>query len=312
MKRSSKLWFSPLLLLFLIFSPSRIFAAPSLRLDPDTLTTTVNDFFEVNIVLNTDSESVFGAGAKLIFNPSFLKAETIEPTTLFADYPSAIIDNDTGLLIVSGIAASPSDSYSGTDILAKLKFQAIKPGVTKISFLFTPGDTRDSNIAVMTGNGDILGEVGDLTLTINEKDNTSDDDSDDTDDTSDDDSDDTDRISDDISDNSDTNSPSWLGSISDSIASYTDSLFQDNSIDPYEPIPQQSPRTLADLSQPVPSEETLTKPSFFTSLPFYLLSTVSLVLIIGLSFYFFITRRRAAAPPPPPPPPPPPSSPSTP
>lgn len=164
---SNKSLVAPVLLFsaFFFAAPSHA-AVPSLLFSPTNLSIGTDSQFTLSIILDTAGQGVSGAGAKIIFDPTYLTAISITTGDLFTDYPAAIINNDHGLAIISGIASSPTDRYTGSGTFAAITFRPFHPGQTKVSFNFTPNSTTDSNIAVMTGNGDILEQVNDLTVNI--------------------------------------------------------------------------------------------------------------------------------------------------
>jgi hypothetical protein len=137
---------------------------PSLMFTPSTLNTQGDSEIIVSIMLNTGGQGVSGAGARIVFDPYFLSAIRVQPGEIFADYPAAIIDNQNGKITVSGIASSPTDQYNGEGTFADIVFRPYHAGTSKVNFEFTPGSTTDSNIAVMTGNGDILAKVNEFSL----------------------------------------------------------------------------------------------------------------------------------------------------
>lgn len=158
--------FITLFLVFLALSVTRVFADdPSLTFSPSSVTPTLNQEFTIKIVLNSAGQNVSGAGAKLTYDQNYLRAVSIIPGTIFADYPSEIIDNRNGHVTISGIVASPKVFFNGESTFAEITFLPTKVGSTSVTFLYSPGSTTDSNIAVMTGTGDILRSINHLSVT---------------------------------------------------------------------------------------------------------------------------------------------------
>ena len=163
MTSSSKLHWLWVVVLGFCFSTSPVYAAvPSLTFSPSMINTSGDSEIVATIVLNTGGVGVSGAGAKLIFDPYYLTAARIEPSSMFTDYPAEIIDNEHGTITISGITSSPTDTYQGVGNFADVVFRPFHAGTSKVTFVFSPGSTTDSNIAVMTGNGDILSQVNEL------------------------------------------------------------------------------------------------------------------------------------------------------
>lgn len=138
----------------------------SLLFSPNRVELQDNAEVVISVMLNTAGVRVNGAGAQITFDPNYLTAVRVHPSDIFADYPAAIIDNGTGKITISGISASADDLFIGEAKFADLVFRPHRQGTSKVQFVFMPGSTTDSNIAVMTGNGDILAKVNELTITM--------------------------------------------------------------------------------------------------------------------------------------------------
>jgi len=156
--------------LFFVFPKNTHAQSASLLFSPDNIETNVGADFEVNILLDTAGAEVGGAGAKLIFDPGSLQIVQIKRGSTFNDYPSLIKDNVQGKATISGVVSVPSQLYSGSGIFASVVFRSKAVGSTKVNFDYTQGSTKDSNVAVTYGNGDILSKVNTLNVNIGESD----------------------------------------------------------------------------------------------------------------------------------------------
>lgn len=156
------------LLGFFYFAPIAEAGQPSLKFSPSTATIKQYEEFSVDILLDTAGYDVGGAGAKINFDHDRLSINEIIPGQIFADYPALIIDNNNGRLTISGVSASYADLFNGQKVLATIRLTANKSGEAVADFIFQPGSTIDSNVAVTFGNGDILAEVNNLKLDIQE------------------------------------------------------------------------------------------------------------------------------------------------
>jgi len=164
---SNKLhFFWAIALSILLFASPVKAVEPSLTFSPSVLNVQGDSEIIASVILNTGGQGVSGAGVRINFDPYYLSAIRIHPSDIFADYPASIIDNEHGKITISGIASSPTDLYNGEGTFADIVFRPYHSGTSKVNFIFTPGDTTDSNIAVMTGNGDILSSVNELTVNI--------------------------------------------------------------------------------------------------------------------------------------------------
>lgn len=154
-------------LLISIFGVRGVFAAePSLLFSPEKVSARVGEKFDVVINVDTAGQKVGGVGAKVVFSNTNLKVVSIRTGTIFDSFPTAAFDNNQGKIIISGIKLSMTSLFSGTGVLATVTFQTIAPGQSNIQFLFTPGSTNDSNIAVTYGNGDILAKVNRVAVVV--------------------------------------------------------------------------------------------------------------------------------------------------
>lgn len=155
---------------FLLFSSTKVQAqqadGASLTFSPDTISTQIGTEFTTELILDTAGEKVGGVGAKIVYDPTLVHIEKIETIPVFPDFPSQTFDNAIGKATISGIVQNPDQLYSGKAVFAKITWKAQKAGTGKISFDFVPNSTKDSNIAVLYGNGDILQKVNQVNLTV--------------------------------------------------------------------------------------------------------------------------------------------------
>lgn len=139
-------------------------STPTLSFNPSTVQTTVGEEFTTELVINTAGNAVGGVGAKIQYNTAAIEVVSIETKPVFPDYPTTIFDNTTGLLTVSGIVQSPGESFTGNQAFANITWRLKSAQNNIIRYEYEAGSTRDSNIAVTYGNGDILAQVGELSV----------------------------------------------------------------------------------------------------------------------------------------------------
>lgn len=163
-KRLKYSFFVAMFLLLVHASQSTVFAQ-SLDFVPKTESVNTGENFTVSIAVDSKGKKAAGVGAELIYDPGYLAIVSVSPGKLFTDYPEASFDNKTGRADISGIVLSEDQQITGYGIFADVTFVAKKAGTSKVNFDFTPGATNDSNIAVTYEPGDILAEVGTLTVT---------------------------------------------------------------------------------------------------------------------------------------------------
>ena len=137
---------------------------PSLLFAPSEIRTSINKTFSVAVLVDTKGQAAGGVGAQITFDPTVLQGVEITPGSIFPDYPTTTIDNSTGKISISGITSSYDETFTGASTFATISFKLIKSSNSKVNFVYTPGATNESNIAVSTGNGDILSEVHTLSV----------------------------------------------------------------------------------------------------------------------------------------------------
>lgn len=141
-------------------------ASPSILFTPEQVTQAVGTEFSTELSINTQGNQVGGVGAKVRFDPMLLEVTRVETLPLFPDYPASSFDNVKGTVTISGIVRSKEELYTGTASFAKVYWKAKKAGLTTIQLLYEPNSTKDSNIAVLYGNGDILEKVNSVSVEI--------------------------------------------------------------------------------------------------------------------------------------------------
>jgi len=157
----------------ILSAPSIVFGA-TLSVSPATQTVTVNDFFNVNIGIDTQNAFIDGVDVfYLNYNPALLQVQDastsiagiqisqgiLMPTTL-----ANSVDSTLGKITFSQVTASDS-RYQGSGTLAVVRFKALTAGTANVTFNYTQGSTVDSNVA--SGGVDVLSSVINGTFTIN-------------------------------------------------------------------------------------------------------------------------------------------------
>lgn len=153
------------ILISLLVSKPTMAAEANFTFYPETIDAVIGTNFKVSILLDTSGYAVGGAGAIIKYDPTTLKIIDIHNGDIFADYPISSFNEEAGIIKVSGIASSTENLYIGKGIFTTITLQSKQVGITNLNFDFTPGSTRDSNIAVTFGSGDVLQKVDTLTIT---------------------------------------------------------------------------------------------------------------------------------------------------
>jgi hypothetical protein len=127
----------------------------SLDLSPASSAITVNNTFNVNILLDTAGNLADGVDIySLHFNPAVLQvvdANTsvagvqISPGTLMPNTVINTVNNLTGVIQFSQ-ATSGGTSFNGAGTLASINFRGVGAGTSDVTFDFILGNTADTNV----------------------------------------------------------------------------------------------------------------------------------------------------------------------
>ena len=129
----------------------------SFLLSPAQATMTVGELWGVEILLSTNEAKVDGADAILRYDPRMLRVLELQKGDLFEEYVAESVDGVKGEIRLSGLTFDPRPK---TGILGTILFEPLSQGTTVVFFEFTPGATKDSNVALGGAGGvDILKEV---------------------------------------------------------------------------------------------------------------------------------------------------------
>lgn len=169
MKNNVKYLFLSFVILFLIgflfvATPS-VFAA-TLSLSPSSVGYAAGDFFDVNVVLDTQNTSIDGVDVRYLnYNPSLLEVQDSNSSVTGVQITAGSlmpmsninnVDSAVGKIQFSQSSIGGS-SYNGTGNLATIRFKALSVGTASVNFDYTSGNTTDTNIA---SNGvDVLSAV---------------------------------------------------------------------------------------------------------------------------------------------------------
>ena len=151
------LYFPSIFSLLLFVSATNIDAA-SLQVSPATGNFTLNQEFDVNIILDTENEQITGTDVTLKYDPLKLEVVSLTPGTIFGNYP--IKSASSGVITFTGIITTGSQTgYSGIGTFGTVKLKVIQTGTTTLDFDFTKGAVADSNVVSTTSGQDLLSSV---------------------------------------------------------------------------------------------------------------------------------------------------------
>ncbi len=143
---------------FLLISSSQALAA-SLSLSPASKSVENGDSFAVNVVLDTDADSVDAVDIILNFDSDKLEYSSASYSTLFTN---TITPSVSGEQIILRATSPTAVTQGGT--FATITFQATGTGTAPVNFDFTSGDTTDSNVAYQ--GEDLLASTSNGSYTI--------------------------------------------------------------------------------------------------------------------------------------------------
>lgn len=144
--------------LFLCFFAAKAdaLAGASFSLSPSTGVCIPGGSFDLNIILTSDEE-VDGATAIINYDPSILEAVSLTNGNIFPYELVNSIDSSAGRLrFDAGVNFANPDNHTGSGTFGVIKFKVLQIGGASLSFDFTAGDTKDSNVADAETHNDVL------------------------------------------------------------------------------------------------------------------------------------------------------------
>lgn len=160
--------------LFIFIIPlARPSYAATLRLEPSTVTTTVDKTFEVKISVNSGGEEINAVDAFVVYDADMLEAQSVSDGSFF---PTVLHDiKKAGRAYIAGMVDNPGTFKVGAGTVASILFKAKKNGSSTVVFECTQGATTDSNVVkndlnatdiiVCASNGSLSVTVGSTTTT---------------------------------------------------------------------------------------------------------------------------------------------------
>ena len=125
------------------------------------------DNFEAVINLDSLAGEVEAVDVIIVFDPSKLQVEAVEPGLLFSDYPQNQFDNQAGKVILSGVSQFTTEEPAiEKGVVGTVVFKALERGESQIEIEFISGETTDSNVIVKNEVDDVLSEVENLQVRI--------------------------------------------------------------------------------------------------------------------------------------------------
>lgn len=172
MWKKNKQWLISTLLLFLFFFGAKGVYAGTLKFGTTTVNTTVNNTFQVQVIVDAASDQINSIDAYITYDSSILQAQSVAAGTFF---PSIAQNLTTGKVYVAGYVDDPATSKSGTGTVATITFNALQNGSTTLAYFcdtsvnesskIVKNDINATNVIVCGSNGSSTVTVGAATTT---------------------------------------------------------------------------------------------------------------------------------------------------
>ncbi len=148
-----KLFLKSLLVFCLFFMASgfvsgQVLAAPRLYFEPATLTTTKDSDFQINLLIDVESKSAFGADAVVNFPPGDITVKSVTNGGFFSDFSYA---PSLGKLEIHGFFSTLYSSKSGSGNFAVLTLNTNKDSGSGILNMTCSGSGADTQILDTNG-----------------------------------------------------------------------------------------------------------------------------------------------------------------
>lgn len=145
--------------------PAMVFGA-TLSVSPANGTYQTGNIITAQIIVDTQGVAIEGADIRYLnYNPALLEVQDentslagaqIAPGTLMPTTAANTVDAGLGRIAFSQVI-SGNTTFTGTGVLATVRFRVLGPGSANVSFTFTQGNTADTNIA--SAGADVLSSV---------------------------------------------------------------------------------------------------------------------------------------------------------
>lgn len=155
-----------------LYTPKNVFAAVTFSLNPVTKTASVNDTFDVEILLDTGGQTIVGGSAVLTYDSTKLQVidadnarvgVQIYPGVIFTSPVVNSVDSSAGKITID--YGKTAGSFSSSGNFGKMTFKAVAAGLTSVSFLMSASSTSTAS-AVYAGGVNVLAAANSGSYTI--------------------------------------------------------------------------------------------------------------------------------------------------
>jgi hypothetical protein len=134
------------------FPTAHAYATPYLQFNPTSVTSVLNNTFQVDVRINVDSNNALASDAIINYAGTDFEIIAVTSGGFFPQFSFApTTPSANGTLEIHGYTTDPASNITGTGSFAKIVFKAKKgSGSSVISFTCT-GETNNTNILTTTG-----------------------------------------------------------------------------------------------------------------------------------------------------------------
>ena len=160
-------WLITVLFLFLFFFSAKGVEAGFLKFDNAAVDTTVNNTFQLQVLVDTGSDEINSIDAYITYDESMIEAQSVAAGSFF---PSIAQNLATGKVYVAGYVDDPATSKTGIGSVATITFKAIKNGTVTLAYFcdttvnesskIIKNDINATNVIVCSSNGTSTVTVG--------------------------------------------------------------------------------------------------------------------------------------------------------
>lgn len=152
--------------------PKKALAAVTFSLNPVSKTVSVNDTFDVSIVLDTAGQKISGGSAVLVYDPAKLQVVDanaglvgvqVTPGSIFTTATTNSVDAVSGKITLD--YGKTAGSFSSSGNFGSISFKAVAAGATSVSFVLGASGTSTSS-AVYAAGANVLAAANSGSYTI--------------------------------------------------------------------------------------------------------------------------------------------------
>jgi hypothetical protein len=126
-----------------------------LLLEPSQTILGLGQTFSLKAWVEVANGEATGVEAMLVFDPNFLQVVRVSETGFFDEYLVNKVNNQAGKIVFSGINWKKRFK---SGIIGEILFRSKKKGQTEVKFIFSPGETMESDVTA-PGGKDILSKT---------------------------------------------------------------------------------------------------------------------------------------------------------